>query len=183
MDRPKLDFVPEWQGPIEGFAVNYMNRNLWRVEPEHDFDDLMQDAYLYFLICCQSYPNVSEAKHFMALFRVCLFNHMCYLSSTRSKRREYFAYDIDEAGVDKFAGRTKVQEECEIRLLMEEAPQAVQALLESLEGMDKPMKFKKSKGIRETTNEFLCRIVGFNPAVTDMRTIFESWMKGEPCPT
>ena len=76
---------PQWAGAIEGWTINFVTRNLWRTVPQHDFDDLYQDGYIFFVICKERYPDVVDPQHFMKLFQSCLRNHVHTLSSQRSE--------------------------------------------------------------------------------------------------
>lgn len=62
-------YIPEWKGPIEGYVVNSLKREIWRIKRTHDHDDAMSEAYLVFLRCAGKYPIVDTPQHFMALFK------------------------------------------------------------------------------------------------------------------
>lgn len=156
MQRRKLKFIPRFEGPIEGWAKNYITKNRWRVEDYIDFDDLMQDAYEYFLIVRDRYPDITEPKHFMALFKRCLSNHFHDLSKTRTRHENTMAVETSEAS------QTVADE---VPSVVAKCPQFVEELALVLANPKTP-----SNVLRKTTNEYWCGLVGVNP---DQRNIRE----------
>ncbi len=82
--RSDLGWVPCWDASFRGYAINFIKKNHWRCEQLHDFDDLLQDAYLTFRRVKAAYPSITKPKHFMALFKVALNNEM--IDRARYKR-------------------------------------------------------------------------------------------------
>lgn len=78
---------PVFKGPIEGYVVNFLTKNLWRVARTHERDDALQEAYLIYMRCCQKYPDVDTEKHFMALFKTAWVNHFTDLANKDTKVR------------------------------------------------------------------------------------------------
>jgi len=179
MNRAKLKFRPQFKGEIEGWAVNYISRNVWKLGLEHEFDDLLQDAYFYFLKCTDRYSTVVEPKHFMSLFKTCLRNHFYELANQRTRRAEV------HTEVEQQIELTDDIDELETRLLLDSAPTEITALLEALginAGLEatKPQPhFRHANGTRETNNERLCRLVGVDPAEVDMVGKVLNWVHGE----
>ncbi len=64
-----MPYSAKWKGPIEGWVVNYLVKNFWRVERTQQRDDMLQEAYLVFRKVESAYPDITEDKHFMALFQ------------------------------------------------------------------------------------------------------------------
>lgn len=95
--RTKLAYVPEFKGEIEGYVVNSIARQAWRVAPLHDHEDLKQEAFIVFMRCAARYPILDEAKHFMALFKVAWANHLNDLSRKASRVRETQVLEADRA--------------------------------------------------------------------------------------
>lgn len=76
----------EFKGPIEGYVVNFLAKNYWRVQRSIPRDDCMQEAIVVYLRCKRKYPDV-EDKHFMALFKTAWGNHFTDLSNSDTSRR------------------------------------------------------------------------------------------------
>lgn len=80
-------YQPEWKGPLEGYATNYISAQMWRMPRHMEFSDLMQEAYVVYLRCVARY-QVEEAKHFMALFKRALCTEITDLSVKATKQRQ-----------------------------------------------------------------------------------------------
>ena len=61
--------TPCFEGPIEGWFVNYSRAHYWRVQRTMPWDDLAQEAYICFLRVAKRYPDIETPQHFMALFK------------------------------------------------------------------------------------------------------------------
>lgn len=81
-------FVPVYEGPIEGWVVNYLKKNFWRVKNAMEYEDLMGEAYLLFLELGKRYTDIDNPKWFMAMFQRCFMNRIADLSSTDSDLRK-----------------------------------------------------------------------------------------------
>ena len=180
MKREELVFVPEWKGAIEGWCVTFIQKNLWRVLPEHDFDDLYQDAYFYFLECCRRYGTVTEAAHFMALMKRCLWIHVTDLANKRTQRAEVsFTRVVAESRVDLMEvadPRPSTLLSSDLEMQISEAPPEVQQLIRAALESEKGKKFRRRRGSRETTNQYLCRLAGLDSKT--LRAKFEDWLAG-----
>lgn len=78
--RPRLPFVPKWDGECKGYAYNAMRRFWPTLQPWYEWDDLMQEAFLVFLKCKRRYyARVDTPQWFMALFKTSLHNRLVNL--------------------------------------------------------------------------------------------------------
>jgi DNA-directed RNA polymerase specialized sigma24 family protein len=82
-----MSYLPEFKGPVEGYVVNFLHKNLWRVSRTHDFDDAMHEAYLVFLRTASKYPDLDTPQHFMALFKTSWMNEFHDLSTKATEAR------------------------------------------------------------------------------------------------
>ena len=81
-------YIPQFEGAIKGYVINFMRTSYWRVEHTIDREELMQEAWVVFLVCQKKYyGTVSQPQHFMALFKTAWFNHFNDLSNANTKRR------------------------------------------------------------------------------------------------
>jgi DNA-directed RNA polymerase specialized sigma24 family protein len=187
--REQLAFKPTWKGPIEGWATNHINRNLWKVTPRYDFDDLFQDAYLFFLICCERYTTVSTPQHFMSLFQRCLSNHILDLAAKRTKEAQVSANVILNESGDDLISTLKAKrsglEEVESAILIEDAVGPLANIAEALLMVDEEdlPKYHRARGrVRETTEQYLRRIAKVDDSVPIVE-IVAAYLEGEllPC--
>lgn len=118
----------EFKGPIEGYVVNYLNQNYWKVERSMEWSDIMQEAYCVYLDTCRRYPDVSDAPHFMALFKRCW--HCAFTNLTKKDTRHRYLPVLDDpenstafdsVGETENAGYTAI--------LLEEAPSEVKQVI------------------------------------------------------
>ena len=94
--RPKIHhFIPHWIGPIEGYTVNVVRRAYPLLAAEHEFEDLLQEAYIKYLTCVRVYRGrVTNGAWFMALYKRALNNHL------RSLLHRHTRYMLLEYGDD-----------------------------------------------------------------------------------
>ena len=66
--------IPEFEGPIKGWAINFSKKHYWRVERTIPWEDLGQEMYIVFLRLKRKYPDLETPQHFMALFKTAWTN-------------------------------------------------------------------------------------------------------------
>lgn len=76
----------QFTGPVEGYVVNFLRKNFWRIAGTHEWDDAMQEARLIFLRVQRKYPD-AEDKHLMSLFKTAWGHHFTDLSVKDSRGR------------------------------------------------------------------------------------------------
>lgn len=85
--RIKLLYIPTFNGPIEGYVVNFLRSQRWRTKALMEHDDLLQEAYLVFLRLSKKYPRIDTPQHFMALFKTSWYRHYTDLAYADSNLR------------------------------------------------------------------------------------------------
>lgn len=117
-------FTPEFKGPIEGYVVNYLKREMWKVSRTQEYEDMMQEAFYVFLKCKARYEDtVNEPQHFMALFKTAWFHHFTNLTIKDTARRHEVAGPMksDEEGeVIEYMGETN--NEGQLAVMLRQAP-------------------------------------------------------------
>lgn len=185
--RPRSRLLPQ-PGDLDDSAriwmVRYARKNFWRVAAWYDLDDLIQDGYMCWAHICRYYCNserdapVTEIKHLMSLFKRAFSNHVHQLANKRSAGNWF----------SPFCGEMVVTEECvdledpalvlptstdADAISLAEAPPAVRKLIDEItqhpELVDVQCR-RQLAGRRQTTNEWLCSIVGLDPTQFDLRT-------------
>lgn len=105
--RAAVPFQPCWVGPIEGYTINAIKRYYPKLQAVYEFEDLIQEAYIKFIVCCRSYSNkkgnsargrVTNPAWFMALYKTALNNHLTGLVQ-RHGRYNFLEYS-DPAELD-----------------------------------------------------------------------------------
>jgi hypothetical protein len=82
-----MTYVPQFNGPIEGWTVNYCRLNFWRVNGSMEWADVMQEAYLVFLRCASKYPALETPQHFMALYKMAWYHEFTDLAHKDTRLR------------------------------------------------------------------------------------------------
>jgi len=188
LERVKPRYTPKFKGVLEGWATNYIVKHIWRVQPEHDMDDLLQDAYCIFLTCRDKYPAVTEEAHFFSLFKRSLFNHIAHLSNMRTLRAEIQPDFFAQEGEPQSDGLANIQDtgldvtEFELRVIIADAPEPYRTMMTKI--MDEGLVEHTRVGqIRETTNQLLERLAGVKLPGVDIRGVIEYLVRGGTCVT
>lgn len=89
-----MRYRPVFRGHLEGFAVKYMKANHWRIKQRcPEWEDAMQEARMVYMHCVRMYSDTHKAstsKHFMALYKRCLINHVINLSKKDTNCRHFW---------------------------------------------------------------------------------------------
>lgn len=102
--RERVVWTPAWNSEIQGYTANFFKSNAWRCDRVYQFEDLMQDAFLIFTRCKDTYPRVIEAPHFMALYKRALAN-ATHDKASYKKRRDAVEVFLGEDVSDFCVGR------------------------------------------------------------------------------
>ncbi len=158
MKRPTLSWSPCWEGPTEKWTRGFLQKQKWRCDRIHEYDDLLQDAYLTFLKVYNRYPRVAGQAHFMTLYRAALKNEIHDRSRyMRRKREQHQDTSVDAS--DLCVGRIgEVSHAGNLNLLIEQAPEEVKLALKCI-GQNPP-ELHCSNGHCETLNMKLRRVLG-----------------------
>ena len=186
MERVRVKFTPSFEPVLCGWAVNYTSKHIWRVGRDHEFDDLMQDAFLIFLKCCENYPDVVDEPQFTSLFQAAFINHIHHLSNVRTQRREVSSQsDEGDDPIDFFDSMpakvsSDILEHVEFRILLDDAPAELRCAI--LGALADGSLLEKIGSSRETTDEFLRRHAGImrDGKYRDITTAIRALLKGSP---
>lgn len=161
-ERQSLSWTPVWEGPTKAWAISFISKNRWRCDRIHEFDDLIQDAYLTFLRICIKYPRVIGQANFMALFRSAMSNEMHDRARYIKRKHEVHedtSVDPTELG-DRRIG--EVTNGGFGNLVIVSAPEPLRQALTCL--IENPPELHQATGYRENLNMKLCRVLGYQGA-------------------
>ena len=120
--------------------------------------------------------------HFMGYYKRCITNHIHWLSITRTEESQITATrgpDGELIGaLDMVEVPERVDSELELHLALKEAPDMVRRLIEACDRKRRPRVHRKRGGVRETTNEFLCRIAQVDPTKHDLKSLLDEFRYG-----
>ncbi|UNA00825.1 hypothetical protein ZHS_69 [Edwardsiella phage vB_EpM_ZHS] len=180
-------YEPVFKGPIEGFVVNSLKTNFWRIEASCTMDDAMQEARCAFLRVAHKYPGV-EAPQFMALFKMAWHNKLTDLANDDTKlramvpllaRSEQESYDSDYAV--ELVG--DLDNDGALGVAIRQAPREVQAVVNLFlqapqEILDLALRGWSAKGRRKTDgSKRICRLLGLDEGMDVMQLVEDHFTK------
>jgi len=178
--RPRR-YIPKFEGAIEGYVVNFLRTNFWRVQGSMEFQDCMQEAHYLFLRLADRYGVLDTPQHFMGLFKRAWHNHFTDLSNIDTKLRAEVSESQlsleEESGmtyislVERLVGDT----DCAgyIAVMLQQAPADVRTVLSFFVVAPQDLvdltfsSWRKSRRKKEGGNNMLCQVLGFAPG-TDL---------------
>lgn len=124
-------FKPEFKGPVEGWVVNHMTTNYWRVQATLSRMEVLQEANLIFLRTAKHYEGqITEAKHFMSLFQRSWLNHFTDLAKIDSATRQ--GVSMTSADGTQYEAVGDVENLGYLRTVIRQAPREVAVVLNLL---------------------------------------------------
>ncbi len=183
--RVRFKFLPQWEGAIQGYAINYIERNGWTVKgPGYDEHDLLQEAWVVFDKVEKAYPAVVDPPHFMALFKTALRNH--FINLAKKKMREPVPLTLSTNPSDEEASGIELEgpsflNRVDEAFFREDAPEPVRRLIRRLVEGSVDIRYQWSEKTRETTREFLARVSGYNSTVVELVLDYLNGFQQERC--
>lgn len=123
--QQKIVFTPRWPGEVQGHAVNTVRSFFPKLCAEHEFDDLLQEAYIVFMKCKAKFYGDNPAW-FMALFSQSLRNRLINLSAVCGRQ---ISLDDPTVEVPEPSGG---ENDAFARVVMNELPEAVKQLIHAV---------------------------------------------------
>ena len=162
-------YIPEFKGPIEGYVVNSLKRNYWRIAETHTREEAMQEAWVVFMRCCSRYPIIDTPQHFMSLFKQAWANQLTDLGKQSTKHRALVPEPEDEAGNKMFEAVGETENAGYLAVLVEQAPREVLMVLNLFlnaptELLELAAQAWTAQGKRRVDgNAMIARLLGTNP--------------------
>ncbi len=169
--RVRKKYTPKWEGPIELHAYKVALREAWRVKPQLDEDDLMQEFFMIFQRCYEYYPAVVDEPHFFVLYRNALRNFLINQSKKRTRRRKRNTeMDFTDPNFQPVAGMDPVAD----AILKMDAPPPIKRIITQLvQGQHRIRRMR-----RESINNYLCRVAGVNPRHVNLSVMLNDYLTG-----
>lgn len=173
---------------VVGWLYKTAWENHWRVASWYDIDDMVQDGYLHYVRLRQKYPDVKKPAHLMGMFKRFYLNHLHDLSKQRTRApSELLECDLLAAASNRgevgaallWEALCGCDSDTPMWELLSSAPTTVQQVLR-LFADDKMLKklrapYRRRKTGRETTNERLCRLTGYDPKQVDLPALLRQY--------
>jgi hypothetical protein len=136
----------------------------------------MQDGFMIWVRVCNRYPNVTEQKHRMALFKTAFTNHIHDLSKKRSRLELVAEADLDTSMEAMLEGEDPTSDP-DLAFVIKQLPPALMRVLTRMIESNGPYRLRLDH-TRETTNERLCRFAGLDPAKRNIHTALVQYLAG-----
>jgi hypothetical protein len=95
MVKPRY-YKPKWSPELEGYAYNAIRRRWPQLAPWYEWEDLMQEAQLVYLVCAKRYNGrVDNPAWFMALFKTAWQRRLADLIKAIPKYSLLEGLDVD----------------------------------------------------------------------------------------
>lgn len=161
-------YDPIFKGPIEGYVMNFLRANTWRVDRTMEHDDMMQEARVVFLYLSQKYPTIDTPQHFMALYKTAWFNRFTDLTHKDTRSRHVVSYSQNEDEGDDYIGAIAgdLSHDGALLTAIRQAPSEVQSVVSlflnaPVELLDLASAAWRSRGHnRDHGNAMLCKMLG-----------------------
>lgn len=168
-----------------GWLVKTATKNFWRVARWYDLDDLIQDGFVCYYKVMLKYPTAIDAPHRMALFKRTYTNYIHDLSTSRTKSvAEFLASDLTPQDAEGGERSEMIaasipcphSDMVSVGAILATAPERVRRVLALFADDEDRVALRSAyrlrrigkRLVRETLNERLCRILGYDPAETDL---------------
>lgn len=168
------------------WLIKTAQKNYWRVHHWVDLDDLIQEGYVAWYRTCAKYPSATDIPNRMALFKRVYLNRLHDLANKRTRSIPEVCFTDLEFERDQRIGAHETRpkrSEIAAELGLDEvrgvsgAPQYVRdALALFADESDLARLRSRYRKVRtggrwlrrETLNERLCRLTGYDPDQTDI---------------
>lgn len=172
-------FNPYFDKGLRRWIVKTAHKHYWRVAGWQDLDDLVQEGFWMFARCHDRYKGAVQNKaHFMALFKISYLNHITTLANKRTQQVDVpisslIGPETQPLAALEYLGGTE-DGDAELAATLLSAPTEIQALLLLLHDPEfsayvRQGSSKREGGVRETTNQHLCRLLGL-PLETNLES-------------
>lgn len=159
-----------FHGSIEGYVVNQLKKDFWRVQRIMEWEDVMQEAYVCYMRTCGNYPDVVDAPHFMALFKRLWFTTFTNLTITATKSAHVVAHhqlitDDEDVPAADMAG--SLDNDGRLAIMLQQAPAEVLSVINLM--LNAPVEFldmaastwRKSGRNKAEGSKAINRLLGF----------------------
>lgn len=159
-----------FNGVVEGFVVNFLKKNFWRIQRSHEYEDALQEAALVFYETEKRYhESVDNDAWMMSLFKVSWinrFNDLAQAEHTRKKGPCMSELTDDDS---TFLNTMLAADPTYAAVLLREVPEGVRQVLSIFAQAPAELQALAAaawlaQGHNKVDgNAYLCRLVGMDP--------------------
>ncbi|HVX90859.1 MAG TPA: hypothetical protein VHC20_04490 [Candidatus Paceibacterota bacterium] len=168
---------------MHGWLKKTARQEFWKVAEYYELSDLLQDGYMCFAKCAKAYPelstvekpNAEQRRIFMGAVMTAFHNHIATLATKRMRLHETALTNLygetSDATWDKLLPEQPEQQS--LLALLANAPAEIKQLILILaKDSAELLRFQRRRvgrhRVRETTNEYYCRLLGLDPKQEDV---------------
>lgn len=182
LQKPGFGYRLQFKGPVEGFLVNTIRKNAWRVERVMGKKDLYQDGVLIFCLLRRRYQGVVDnPRWFMSLYKTSLHNHIHDVSKVQTKLLQQHSLPDDMLDAE---GEDESLFHVDALTLFDRAPTEIREIVRLF--MDAPTEFwvvlSKSwnaRGHRRNSGRRLIADALGKPKDFDAREVLHKYLSGD----
>lgn len=152
---------------MRGWIVKTSKKNYWRVPTYYQLEDLIQDGMVTYAYCNRKYQHVTAIAHFMSLVKVSFLNHIHDLSNERTLKRDEIL-----VSPESYMLNSTDLGEAFFTTLLGQLPVELKHLVMLLASGTRRLR-RRDGDTRETTNEFLCRLLAVDPSQVNIMEVFQ----------
>lgn len=172
----------EFTGAVEGFVVNFLKKNFWRVQRTHDYEDAMQEAALTFHeIFARYQEKVDNDAWMMSLFKTSWTNRFNDLAQADYGARSIPPLSDLTDDDTSLLNSMVVEDPTHMASLIREAPEAVRLVLSLLYNAPKELMEQAATAWVEQGhtkvdgNAHLCGLLGIDATKVNLVEIVRSY--------
>jgi hypothetical protein len=158
------------------WLANTSSRNYWRVCSYYDIDDLIQDGMLIYHRVTQKYKGSGKSPaHILNTYKASFKNHIHDLANKRTRQPVELQLLSMSPDDNDYSERfvPGVPEMQTLAAKIAKAPVRVREVLQLFASDDECKRMRapyrvRIDGQRETLNDRLCRLAGFDPDIVDL---------------
>lgn len=165
-----VDCVPP-EPAIKGWIIKETHKNYWRVAATMELEDFQQESLMVYCYCRNRYGTKFRPAHFMALFMQAFYRRLNYLSrKDRLYRDNELHLDTEETPMERLHEAEANGDLQGILMVIADAPtpevrMVLSSFLTEKTALLSPVLRRRVVKRYESPNEFICRLLGFDPGV------------------
>lgn len=164
-----------FKGELEGFTVNHLHKNKWRLKGVIEKSEVLKDAYMIYLECLDRYGDkVDNSKWFFSLYRTCYINYFHSVSTYATFLDGLSPLDFitnEDPNLISYIGVT--HNLGELMCKISQAPPDIRKIIDfvldtTTSGKEFESLWKEQGKKKAYGNEYICRALGYNHRKIDV---------------
>lgn len=162
-------------GELEGWTVNFLCKNKWRLKDIVSKEEVLKDAYRIYLDCMERYAaKVDNEKWFFSLYRTCFINYFHSVSTYVTFLNDMESLEVLLENDPDLEYNLEVNYNLgELMCKMEELPPEIKKIIDFVinttsSGNEFEITWKAQGKKKAFGNEYICKALGYNHRKVDV---------------